>query len=303
MISDNIQQLSSDIIIMGDININAQDIELKSWKKLYNIFSSLNLTQQIKESTRVTDKSETLIDHVWINNENMYSKCGVIRSGTSDHDIIYAIRKKKSLTKHGCTSFRYRCLDNYNIAILSNKLNEISWVEFYQCNDPNDAWELMLNIYYSVLDSVAPIKQMNNTRCKQNWITKESLNLIHKRDKLKLIHYKTTDKDQKKIIWNEYKITRNLCNRQITKDKKSHIQSSLKEYKDNNKCKEYWGVLLNLTGKNKNKNNSVRIKNDNNELLSDFEQANMLNKHFSTIGSKLTSEAGKRIIKNTNTSV
>ena len=64
-------------------------------------------------------------------------------------------------------------------------------------------------------------------------------------------------------------MTRNLCNRQIQKDKKNHIRSNLHRTKKEKKFKEYWGILLNLTGRTKSKEKAINLRSLDGELLND----------------------------------
>ena len=56
---------NSYMILMGDFNVDllAETTDNKKWT---NMFWSHGLTQLIKEPTRVTDKTATLLDHVLV---------------------------------------------------------------------------------------------------------------------------------------------------------------------------------------------------------------------------------------------
>ena len=111
---------AQEVIIMGDINIYLLDKKKKSIlekgyrfsKEEYNYTHSISLTkkcvaflrtfglfQLIKEPTRITDKTATLIDHILINTPDKITQSGVLRKAISDHDIIYCTRKHQ-MTKN-----------------------------------------------------------------------------------------------------------------------------------------------------------------------------------------------------------
>ena len=46
----------------------------------------------IKDPTRITSASSTLIDHIVTNTEGKISDCDVIHTGLSDHSLVYGIR-------------------------------------------------------------------------------------------------------------------------------------------------------------------------------------------------------------------
>lgn len=65
--------LSKDIFILGDLNCNVLDISDGNARALLDFYSTFNLTQVIKQPTRCTDLSETLIDVI---GEDLWSKTG-----------------------------------------------------------------------------------------------------------------------------------------------------------------------------------------------------------------------------------
>ena len=58
------------------------------------------LTRLIQQPTRVTDRSKTTVDLIFVNNQSVHNDSGVFYMGTSDHFLMYTIRT----TKHGPTS-------------------------------------------------------------------------------------------------------------------------------------------------------------------------------------------------------
>ena len=84
---------------MGDASINLADIRNANCKKYHNSMNVLHLNQIIKDPTRITATSHTLIDHVIINGSEMYYQCGTLDIAISDHQLIYTARKKLKITK------------------------------------------------------------------------------------------------------------------------------------------------------------------------------------------------------------
>ena len=64
-------------------------------KRIKRIYNKHNVTQLVKEPTRTTDDTKTLIDHISTNKPTCISKSGVVHCGISDHDVTYAIRRAK----------------------------------------------------------------------------------------------------------------------------------------------------------------------------------------------------------------
>ena len=86
---------SKELLIIGDINCNI----LKSPRdtntnKLMFLKALYNLEQLIKEPTRVTNTSSSLIDLILTNHPNNISNSGLNYLGISDHSLIYAVKKR-----------------------------------------------------------------------------------------------------------------------------------------------------------------------------------------------------------------
>lgn len=73
---------------MGDFNVDEnKNSNLK-------VMETHWLSQIIKEATRVTKDSCTLIDHIYVSEPGDMCKSGVIRMGISDHHLVYAVEGK-----------------------------------------------------------------------------------------------------------------------------------------------------------------------------------------------------------------
>ena len=77
------------LLQIGDFNRNLLNPEIdRDWG---NFTSSLGLTQLISEPTRVTQESQTLIDHIYTNNEETINSVYVEKMCISDHFAVFAI--------------------------------------------------------------------------------------------------------------------------------------------------------------------------------------------------------------------
>ena len=86
-----------------------------------------SLTQIIKDPTRVTDTSNSIIDHILCNNfENIYQS-GVLDIGLSDHSIIYCTRKLSQPTYYKHNTVKVRSIKPYDKDIFMSKLTEANW--------------------------------------------------------------------------------------------------------------------------------------------------------------------------------
>ena len=62
-------------------------------KHLNTLMNNFGLTERIKEPTRITVSTQTLIDHITTNRPNFVLHSGVIHCGISDHDSIYMVKR------------------------------------------------------------------------------------------------------------------------------------------------------------------------------------------------------------------
>ena len=87
---------SKELLIIGDINCNIlKSLRDSNTNKLMFLTVLYNLEQLIKEPTRVTNTSSSLVDLILTNQPNNISNSGVIDLGISDHSLIYAVKKNK----------------------------------------------------------------------------------------------------------------------------------------------------------------------------------------------------------------
>ena len=108
-VTDSIEQLknqmesigvsqSQDIIMMGDANIDMSK-RTRQVTLLSAFLSMNNLKQTITRPTRITDTTNSILDHIYINNVNQFSHCGVLEPCRSDHSLTFVCRKRSKLFK------------------------------------------------------------------------------------------------------------------------------------------------------------------------------------------------------------
>ena len=116
-----------------------------------------DLTQIIKEHTRVTSTTSTLLDHILCNNTEKVCQSGVISIGISDHFLTYCTRKvtKGLFKKHN--TVKVRSMKNYDKDVFCQKLSEANWESCFFAKNVNDAWLAFKSIFSETLDTVAPV--------------------------------------------------------------------------------------------------------------------------------------------------
>ena len=114
----NVDLVKSDVIILGDLNANMMSnskLAKKDKQELLNFSRTFDLTQLIKEPTRITDTSRTLIDLIFVNNDHRIVKSGVIPVPLSDHYLVFCILKAGVFIMAQPRLFEYRCYKNFDL--------------------------------------------------------------------------------------------------------------------------------------------------------------------------------------------
>ena len=76
-------------IVLGDFNICELHEQSNFLTEYPGILTENTMCQLIKEPTRVTDRTATLLDHILVSREDVIRHSGVVPVGISDHDLIY----------------------------------------------------------------------------------------------------------------------------------------------------------------------------------------------------------------------
>ena len=85
-------------ILMGDINIDIMsDKKDKLQESWISLTTNIQLNQIIKEPTRVTNTSETLIDHIYVSDDLPVLYSSPIKYSISDHFPVFAVFKMTNI--------------------------------------------------------------------------------------------------------------------------------------------------------------------------------------------------------------
>ena len=165
-----------DVILMSDYNI---DLGKKTTNaaKLEHFASNNLLTQKVESPTRTTNTGATIIDHIYVSNDDFYCMSGVTDPGLSDHSMTYVTRKRLKIKREVSyiTGHSYR---NFNEELFRLDIECLPWAEIYEIDDPNMAANLLTSMILSVADKHAPYKRIKTHSNQAKWVTTELLSLI-----------------------------------------------------------------------------------------------------------------------------
>ncbi len=207
------QKLDSEgkeIILVGDTNCDYKKPKDSNTRKLKLIYSEFQFEQLIKEFTRVattiscngeTNTTKTIIDHFSTNRPNFISESGVIKTGMTDHYMVYGIRKlnaRLQVTRKQIQT-EFRSMKNYDREAFLRDLRDMDWdlATPTTWDDPNFKANKFFDLFNSILDVHAPlVKRKGMVRnAPSPWITSRIKDLIYERDQTK----KKAEKDNS--IW------------------------------------------------------------------------------------------------------
>ena len=278
------------IIILGDLNID----HLKTESPAYNFFTSnvnelFCLTQMIKEPTRITKTTSTLIDLILVNAPENVKFSGVVDiPGISDHCLIYmayAFKKPKFKPK----MITRRDFKNFSVNDFKSDMKNAPWANIYAVeeNDIDNQVTILENIYSDIIEKHAPFRTFRVTKPPAPWMTNKIKQLMDARDKVK----NKFNKDRNPVTFETYKVLKNQVNHEIRKAKITNFNEKINNKITNSK-------IFHSALKQKNVVNSKQINNETCSL-----DPNTLNQSFVSNNNEVIDEATvskeiKKILEN-----
>ena len=115
-----------EVILLGETNCDLSDANSPCHvKSIMDIYATYGLKQLIKEPTRVTVQSTTLIDHIVVSNTDNIVESGVLKITLSDHYLVYAVRKFQGGIKRQHKFIRTRQMKNFSEEAFLSELRSI----------------------------------------------------------------------------------------------------------------------------------------------------------------------------------
>ncbi|KAK3107876.1 hypothetical protein FSP39_024162 [Pinctada imbricata] len=255
---------NNEIILCGDFNIDYLNDPPRYWT---NALEQFEFTQVIDKPTRVTDKSATLIDHIYTNKPENFHEIKVPFIAISDHYPVCVTRKtscEKSPKRH--YSIQYRDFKHFDEQHFLRQLASSDLHQIESVMDPNAALTKFYDIFLKVLNANAKIKTKRvKHHYNSSWINAEINEARIKRDRF----HKAKD-----MI--NYKVWRNKVTELLRKSKTDYYQSAIK---NNQRPGDIWKHMANLAPKSsKSAPNSITY---NGETLTDAKNiADKFNEYY-----------------------
>ena len=209
-------------------------------KRISNFFLTIGMYQLIRENTRVTDTSTSIIDHAYVSHPNEIRQVKVHKLGWSDHFPICLVFKRRFTVKQEHFYLTYRSFKHFNEAKFLNDLSTSSWNTIESSRDDNDVdymLDLWYQLFFKVVDKHLPInKRRVKYPTQPEWLSEEILNAMKIRDGFAL----SRDIPQ-------WRLWKNKVTKLITDAKTSHYTALLSTCKSD--PKGFWKILNDLIPK------------------------------------------------------
>ena len=284
-------------IVAGDLNIDLMTSVQNSRIFSYlNSVVSLGCSIHLNRPTRVVDKTATLIDHVYSNfsDENVETKIIMSEISPNDHfsTITFFSHYSSCPKKKKKIFVRKKNLNEQEWSNFNRKLHSLLENDtYYNIVDVNEKVNFITQCYNDLIEEFMPLRQLSRKETRfyyRPWITAGLKTSIAQKNKL----FSKMKKNETDTNVKEFKTFRNKLSKLLSIAEKKYHHKKLFDAK--NDKKQTWKVLNNIkNGKHKTDRKS---KCNINQLVDEHgvtvesatSKANMLNKFFNEIGSKLS---------------
>lgn len=252
-------------IIMGDLNINFLNNNTEK-KYLESLLHTFNLSQVIKEPSRVTRNTSSLIDVIGV--ENSIN----IRSGTkemfnlTDHRLVFSYLKIESAKARDKT-LSYRDFSHFNNEQFNLKMENFDYESVLRQDSLDESVTVFNRGLADIFDEHAPFKTVHIRRKYKPYIT----NTIQQIIKLK------------KNAFNKYKRTKEISHKNYYLDLKNYLSIAIRSEK-----RAYMGFELSQASRDPKKLWSninewnIHSKN-NNEIPAHLRDVDLISANFAGV--------------------
>ena len=299
---------NKEIYILGDFNINLIQNNIYILKEhessiseslmtpLVNQYKELcqkfSLKQMLREPTRITCNSSTLLDHILSNSDEKISNSGIIDLGISDHHLTYCTRKILRFKSNSHQNVLLRCLKNYDADKFVKVLEEAKFPNYDLFSDVDVAYADLLKRLSTSIDSIAPLKETRIKNMSEDWFDRE----LHEKIKKRNILLKKFRKSKLQIDEDLYKSSKYNIDKLIKEKKKTFYKSKLEQ--NIGRPKELWKTLKSLGLPSKKASTSkIFLKEGEKISYDDANNASIFKTFYSSLAdnllAKLPSPSGK----------
>ena len=291
LVSAKTGQLPNHELILGmDHNIDLlKSNEHTNTRKFLDLILDSGLWPVITRPTRITQRSATLIDNIYIS-KNLQRKfdSAIIVDDISHHLPSVALLKQTKITDRSPIEFMSRRLNDTKISRIHQKLRTIDWNRILNSEDINANTNRFMSEMEAVMNTEAPLQTIRISgkwRYKEPWITKgiEAAAKKNRRLYKQTLKSSCTEQDITK-----YKANRNMLNCLRRSTMMEYYNSKYTEYRQN--TKKLWGLINQTIKKCKNGGSIIPYSCVNGlQTYNSNEIANIFGKYYASLGNNLAS--------------
>ena len=184
---EKIEKEHKNVIILGDNNVDLLKTDIhKESNKFLSLFISRGFIPAITLPTRVTHRSASLIDHIFVKSKIPNHLAGTLTLDITDHYANFICLPKTSKQSNS-KYVSYRNFSDSNVNKLKDALINQDWTAVVQCDDTNAAYNDFMEVFSNKFELCLPkvTRTFHKYRHKKEpWITLGLLTSMRKRDKL-----------------------------------------------------------------------------------------------------------------------
>ena len=237
------------IFLVGDFNLDLLKFTSHQPTEtfLHNMLSK-SLFPLIRNPTRITDNSASLLDNIFTNKLDGVFYSAIIHSDISDHFPVimrynHNVRNAtKTMKKKESIPIRTYTPDS--IASFNNSLMMANWQVMYDCatnaDDPHNIYDKFMEIYSNAFDTSFPCRthrKPHKLTPRTPWITKGLIVSCNRKARLYCIYCKSRTDDNKR----NYTKYRNKLQSLINRAKKDYFVSKFDAAKGD--TKKTWQII------------------------------------------------------------
>jgi hypothetical protein len=296
-IMSNLQRSRSEIVIVGDFNLDLLKMNSNIHiKEFFECMLSNGFVPKITFPTRLSNRHGSLIDNIFVKLSNDYSEAtaGILWENLSDHQPCFTLL---DYFNKGINQTKYVKIHQNGSNSINDFINEVSercQIQNFVTNlqtDPNQNYNILDNILISSLQKHLPVKNVKfdkHKHKKSSWITSGIIKSIKFRDRLYAeLQMLDVDDDSyysKKLNLATYN---RILKQNIRLAKKSHYYSCFEKFKDD--IKKTWSTINDILNRSKKKKDFPKYFFINGQNISNpNEIAKEFNEYFIKIGSELS---------------
>ena len=296
-IVSTISNNSPECVISGDFNLDLLKINSRALIADYiELLYSYSFLPSITLPTRLSRRSATLIDQIFLKSSSSNTCGGIILSNLSDHLMPFLCIDLHEKCVAPPKTISYQKCDIDSINKFCQAINQKDFMQ-YISTSPNYDTELNFTNFKTVIDECVkkylPFRTVKFNRYKHKlnpWITTGILTSIKNRDKMyRKLKNIDPDTDEYCNLKRNVQTYNNIIKKLIRSSKLSYHNNMF--YKHKNDSKKSWSLLNSLIGNSNKKNTLTNLFSINGSFTADQTIiADKLNKFFSNIGNQYASQ-------------